>query len=249
MRSGTKFETFLRQWRAALRSPNESWDGWRAVAELRRAGYTVRANQSPKENERISMFDFVFCDPAHRWRPRKMFSHILDEVEDYKNKRLTWEEPYRKTELFLARTGRSTFLRSKQVGTEALKQLLMNTAKLIEEQRCLVKNLRSATRRSPLGVWERLWPNHVRSATVNRGIDLDTRLQLQIAKMFRTFLHKDEGVSLRTIARLVVLAYHVAGLATTVSKDEPLRLVGSPRTITVRSVEEILRRNRIDSRH
>jgi hypothetical protein len=246
MRSETKFESFLKQWRAALRSPSESWDGWRAVAELRRAGYTRRSNLSPEENDRISMFDFVFCNPVHRWRPREMFTNILDEVEDYKRKKLTGEEQYRKTELFLARIGRSTFLQSKRVGAETLERLLMNTANLIEEQRHLVKNLRSPTQRSPLGVWERLWPNHVRSARVNRKIDLDTRLQLQIAKMFRTFLHKDEGVSLRTIARLVVLAYKVVGLADAKSEGGILYIANSPRTITTRSVEEILRRNRID---
>jgi len=194
------------------------------------------------------MFDFVFCNPVHRWRPKKMLGHILDEVEDYKQQKHAWEEEFRKTEFFLARIGRSAFLQSKRIGEKALKQLLTNTASLIEEQRCLVNRLRNPPQRSPLGVWERLWTNHARKASINREIDLDTRLQLQIAKMFRTFLHKDEGVSLRTIARLVVLVYKVAGLASIVSKDGPLVLVGSERTITCRSVEDILRRNRIDGR-
>src|SRR6266852_8378122 len=234
MRSGTNFESFLKQWRTALRSPNESWDGWRAVAELRSAGYTLTSKRSPEENERVSMFDFVLCKPGHRWRPKQMLGNILDEVEDYRQQKRAWNEKYRKTEFFLARIGRSTFLRSKRVGAEVLKQLLMNTANLIEEQRCLVKNLRSPTKRSPLGVWERLWPNHVRSARANREIDLDTRLQLQTAKMFRTFLHKDEGVSLRTIARLVVLVHKVAGLASIDLKTEALFIAGSRRTITCR---------------
>jgi hypothetical protein len=194
------------------------------------------------------MFDFVFCKPAHRWRPRKMLCHILDEVDDYKKQKLTREEQYRKTELFLARIGRSTALQGKRVGAETLKQLLKNTARLIEEQRRLVRSLRNPTQRSPLGVWEQLWGSHVRKSSINREIDLDTRLQLQIAKMFRTFLHKDEGVSLRTIARLVVLVYKVAGLASIDSKNETLVIAGSPRTITWRSVEEILRRYRLDSR-
>ena len=245
MRSETNFELFLEQWRAALRSPNEWWDGWRAVAELRSAGYTLSSKSSPRDRERVSMFDFVLCTPGHRWRPRTMLGHILDEIEDYRQQKHAWEEEYRKTEVFLARIERSVTVQSKRVGDEPLKQLLKNTASLIEKQRRLVNNLRNPTQRSPLGVWERLWSNHARKASINREIDLDTRLQLQIAKMFRTFLHKDEGVSLRTIARLVVLIYKVAGLASIDSRDLHLVLVGSQRTMRWCSVEEILRRNRI----
>jgi hypothetical protein len=246
MRSETNFESFLKQWQAALRSPSQSWDGWRAVAELRSAGYTVRSKSSREEDERVSMFDFVLCRPAHRWRPRKMLSHILDEVENYKEQKQTWKEKYRETEFFLAGIERRVVLQSKRVSEDALKQLLKKTANLIEEQRRLVNNLKNQTQRSPLGVWERLWANHTRKVNIRREIELDTRLQLQIAKMFRTFLHKDEGVSLRTIARLVVLVYKVAGLAGRDAKNATSVLVGSRRTITCRSVEEILRRNRID---
>src|SRR5467141_3780746 len=246
MRSETNFEAFLGQWRAALRSPSESWDGFRAVAELQSAGYAQKSKATPQDDERVSMFDFVLCKPGHRWRPKQMLGNILGEVEDYRQQKRDWNEKYRKTELFLARIGRSTFLRSKRVGAEVLKQLLMNTANLIEEQRRLVKNLRNPTQRSPLGVWEQLWPNHIRRASIKREIDLDTRLQLQTAKMLRTFLHKDEGVSLRTIARLVVLVYKTAGLASLDSEDGTLFIAGSRRTITCRSVEEILRHNRID---
>jgi hypothetical protein len=175
-----------------------------------------------------------------------MFRHILGEVKDYKKYKHIWKNKYRETELFLAKIGRGTVLQSMHDGDADLKQLLKNTASLIEEQRRLAKNLRNPTRRSPLGAWERLWANQNRKASINRGIDLDTRLQVQTAKMFRTFLHKNEGVSLRTIARLVVLVYQVAGLANMDVKNDTLVIAGSQRTISVRSVEEILRRNRID---
>ena len=61
--------------------------------------------------------------------------------------------------------------------------------------------------------------------------------------MFRTFLHRDEGVSLRTIARLVVLVYYIAELATENQKDGCLWT--SNRVITVRSVEDKVRRKGI----
>jgi hypothetical protein len=62
--------------------------------------------------------------------------------------------------------------------------------------------------------------------------------------MFRTFLREDEGVSLRTIARLVVLVYKAAGLASEIKNDGVLRLPDSHHAISVRSVEEKLRRRR-----
>jgi len=61
MRSETNFEAFLGQWRAALRSPSESWDGFRAVAELQSAGYAQKSKATPQDDERVSMFDFVLC--------------------------------------------------------------------------------------------------------------------------------------------------------------------------------------------
>jgi hypothetical protein len=246
MRSQTGFESFLERWRTALRSQSDSWEGRRAVTELRSAGYETGSALLPEENRRISMFDFVLCKPSHGWRPRKMLRHILDEVKDYEKQKRIWKEKYCETEFFLAKIERTTLRHSKSVREEPLKQLLEKLAGQIEEQRRLVNNLRNPAQRSPLGVWEQLWANHARKTNITREIDLDTRLQLQIAKMFRTFLHKDEGVSLRTIARLVVLVYKVAGLANGNSEGEILNIANSPRTITTRSVEEILRRNRID---
>jgi hypothetical protein len=82
-------------------------------------------------------------------------------------------------------------------------------------------------RRSPLGVWERLWSRHARAETIRREIDLDARLQKQAAKMFRTFPSEDEGVSLRTIARLVVLVYQVGGIASYDKQTGQLVIVNS----------------------
>jgi hypothetical protein len=64
--------------------------------------------------------------------------------------------------------------------------------------------------------------------------------QLQLAKMFLT---KENGVSLRTIARLVVLVYFVAELAS--KWDGRLQIGDSSDFLSVRAVEEKLHRNRI----
>ncbi len=105
----------------------------------------------------------------------------------------------------------------------------------IEERRVAVKSCRGEDKKSaPLGeAWEQFWPRRPRSETISRGIDLDTRLQLQCAKMFRIFL---PAASVQTIARLIVLVYLVTGLA--IETTYGLSIVRRRRPITVRSVRE-----------
>jgi hypothetical protein len=242
MSSDQEFQSFLKKWRAALLVQSGMWEGPLAVGELARAGYAL----SPKlPDERISMLSFVRCDPEHRWRPRDMLSKVLAEVDDYKKQKRAWQKEFRAAELFLANTERNVGRRRANVADAQLKTLLGRTQNLIEQQRLAVRNLTEPARISPLGVWERLWQKNVRAEHITQEIGLDKRLQLQAAKMFRTFLHKDEGVSRRTIARLVVLVYSVTGLATYDKKKELLCILGSDREVTVRSVEEKLRRNGI----
>jgi hypothetical protein len=243
MRSDPEFESFLKKWRAALHSPRNIWEGPRAVAELERAGYTEKSKSAP--DERVSMLSFVRCDPQHRWRPREMLKRVLAEVEDYKRQKLSWQKEFRATELFLAGIGRKVILRRGRVADDRLKELLARTANAIEEQRKALKNLTDPAELSPLGPMELLWEKNARAENIGKEIELDTRLQLQMAKMFRTPLHPDVGVSRRTIARLVLLAYLVSGLAAERKDDGFLWIVGSDRKITTRNVEDKLRRNKI----
>lgn len=243
MRSDPKFQSFLRKWRDAFRAPNDLWSGQRAVKELRGAGYTITSKRSP--NERISMLSFVCCDSQHRWRPSEMLEKVFAEVEDYRRQKFAWQKEFRETELFLAGSERRVRRQLLSVNDSRLKKLLANTAHAIERRRLVLRDFSASPRRSPLGVWERLWSQNSRAESVQREIGLDTRLQVQSAKMFRTFLHKDEGVSLRTVARLVVLVYLVAELASETNSDGCLRISGSRHALTWRSVEDKLRRNQI----
>lgn len=58
--------------------------------------------------------------------------------------------------------------------------------------------------------------------------------------MLRTFLREEQGVSSRTTARLVVLVFLAAELASEFNNEGFLRIVDSKRAVTVRSVEEKL---------
>jgi hypothetical protein len=235
MRSASRFKSFLKGWQDALRAPDDLWQGQRAVADLKRAGYI---EVSAGTSTRISMLN-----PVDRWRPREMLKNVFAEVSDYKRRKLAWKKEFRNTELFLAKIERMTLRQRSRTDDLRMKKLLGNTASVIERRHFVLRDFRNGTQRSPLGVWERLWPEHARAENIPREIELDTRLQVQAAKMFRTFLPRDEGVSLRTIARLVVLVYYIAELATENQKDGCLWT--SNRAITVRSVEDKLRRKGI----
>jgi hypothetical protein len=240
MRSDPEFQLFLKNWRDAFRAPTPLWDGNRAVADLKSARYT---RSSPQENARRSMLEFVQCEPGYGPRPWDMLKGIVGEVKDYKRQKLAWRKERKDTELFLAEVERRIKLRRSRVVDPILSSLLATAAERIEQQRLALQDSIRPAHHSPLGIWERLWAKHERSADINRGIDLDTRLQLQSAKMLRTFLHQDDGVSLRTIARLVVLVYLAAGLA--YEKDDRLLIVDSRRVVDWRNVEDKLRQREI----
>ena len=241
MRSDPEFQLFLKKWRDAFRAPSPLWDGNRAVADLKSARYT---RLGPNGDPDRSLLKFVQCEEGYGPRPWSMLGGIVGEVKDYKRQRLAWKKESRDAEVLLAEVGRRVKLRGLDVVDPRLKSLLASAAKMIERYRLALRSPARPAKDSPLGVWERLWTGHERSTDINRGIDLDTRLQSQSAKMLRTFLHRDDGVSLRTIARLVVLVYLAAGLASE-GKDGCLLIADSKHPITWRTVEDKLRRKRI----
>jgi hypothetical protein len=221
-----EFKEFLMKWRHAFAQESKRWEGPQAVRALRRqTGY----------------LDFICCKPGERPTPKWMFKGILDEVEDYRTQKKLWQKDFRDTERFLAQIGRRVELRSRATVTVQLKNRLHDLALEIEKCRAGVKSCLGEG--TPLGAaWEQLWPHRHRTDTIYRGIDLDHRLQSQCAKMFRIFLR---AVSVRTIARLIVLVYWTTDLA--VERDNRLWIVSEDRPITVRSVDEKLVRKKFPS--
>jgi hypothetical protein len=221
-----EFKAFLTKWRSDITYQSDLWEGPRAVSELRhKAGY----------------LDFILCKPDGRRPSVWLLRGILGEVEDYRTQKQVWQKEFRDTEIFLAKIGREVELQSKKTATVHLKDILHKAALGIEEQRIAVRSyLERNQKGSPLGAaWEQFWPRRARTEVINREISLDTRLQFQCAKMLRIFLRE---LSVRTIARLIVLVYWTTGLA--FDKDDELWIVNERRRITVRSVEMKLVRNR-----
>jgi hypothetical protein len=104
-----------------------------------------------------------------------------------------------------------------------------------------VGQLKEERRNWHVGVWQQLWPEIPRKNLVSRKIELDTRLQVELGKMLADYLRPEdrhERVSLETIARLILLAYRVGGLA---YKDESgTRLNSTNRNLTVRNIRDNL---------
>jgi len=221
-----EFKAFLIKWRSAITYQSDLWEGPRAVGELRQtAGY----------------LDFILCRPDGRPAPRSMLRGVLDEVEHYRAKKEAWQKEFRDTEIFLAKIERKAERQSTKTATVDLKNILHTVALGIEKQRLAVNSyLNTDKKGSPLGlVWAEIWPLPARTVILNREIDLDMRFQFRCAKMFRIFLR---ALSVRTIARLIVLVYWTTGLATV--ENNALWIANKRRRITVRSVEEKLIRNR-----
>jgi hypothetical protein len=224
-----EFKAFLTKWRLAINYQSDLWEGPRAVVELRQqAGY----------------LDFILCKPDGRRAPRSMLRGVLEEVEHYRAKKEASQKEFRNTEIFLATIGRKAERQSKKTATPHLKNVLHAVALRIDEQRDAVHRYLGNKKGSSLGaVWAEIWPQPARTVIINRGIDLDMRFQFRCAKMFRTYLR---GVSIRTIARLILLVYWTTALATV--QDDVLWIVTERRRITVRSVEEKLIRNRFPAK-
>jgi hypothetical protein len=72
-----------------------------------------------------------------------------------------------------------------------------------------------------------------------KRIDLDTRFQIRIAVILRSYLDRDFGISLRTISRLVALTYLASGLAR--EKDDLLLIPERKKPITVGGIDQTIR--------
>jgi hypothetical protein len=235
-----EFQTFLSKWRRALVDPKLIWEGRKAVRELRAASYGIEPG--------LTMLDFIRCDEGTGWRPREMLDRVIGEVEDYKQKKQAWSNAIRrnearKVELFLTDLSTRASSESTQVYDPFAKKLLKRMSRKIQTERADFVRYTKKAEISPLGRWEGLWKRAPRRASIERAIALDSRLQEQSAKMLRTFL--GESVSLRTIARLVLLVYIACDLAKQNPEDGQLWIAGERRTISVRSIEEKLRRAKI----
>jgi hypothetical protein len=225
-----ELEDFLAQWRIELKRQGAGWEGRRAVSELKR-----------KE-----MYEFLLCEKKSdtEWQAEDLFTRIVDEMKAYRKEatgRLARECFEEIDDILRGVTGT---IQKKEGETDAprLKALLSDLRKEVERTRKTVERLMQERRDRHFGIWQHLWPEIPRKYFVSKKIDLDSRLQVGLGRMFADYLRPSERhnrASMETIARLILLAYRVGGLS---YEDEAgTRMHGTRRKLTVRNIRENLR--------
>jgi hypothetical protein len=221
-----EFEEFLKEWRLRLRVKGERWGGPCAVAEL----------------QRKKMFNFLLCKKRSEiyWQAEDLLSRIVDEMKAYRKEasgRLV-KEHYDDIDEFLKKDSIRIKRQEERTTIQELKSLLKYLRKKVERTRKTARRLKKGKKDWPFGVWRLLWPEIPRKNLVSRKIELDTRLQVELGKMFADYL-RPEGVKLETIARLILLAYLVGGLSGMDGKV--IRTIYTDRVLKVRNIRENLR--------
>jgi hypothetical protein len=90
---------------------------------------------------------------------------------------------------------------------------------------------------------EKLFEDAAYPAELVKRIDLDRRFQVRVALILRSYLFRGCGVSLKTIARLVVLTYISGGIGRKL--EEYLSIKGRKKPINVSNVDLKLRNARV----
>jgi hypothetical protein len=236
------FDAFITRWRSRLTDCDPLWEGGFAVTELRRKG----------------VWDFLRCekDWKNDWRSQDCLRRILAELNRYRRETQAWKQTgllarqeLKEGSQFLSKLESQLAKKEEKSRTPILKYHLRKTRKQVTESQEALKNFKKLATKtrfvhSPLGSWELLWPKQKAEMYVRRGIQLDSRLQFQLGKMLSTFLRED-GITLKTISRLIVLAYWVAEIAVPyVDKDsetvQRLKTIYTERDLSVRNVQDNL---------
>jgi hypothetical protein len=223
----SEFDAFMKEWRDGLKREGQGWDGTRAVAELKRKG----------------MLEFLMAEGgAQNGRAtRHLFRRMFHETQSYK-KELAGS-------LLKERLDRvDESLRRIQVKVQREKDLANDTEieEILQRLGADILKARVAVRWSTFNreklnfgfLQELLWPEVPRRRLVSRRIEADTRLQIELAKVLMLYL-RQKGISLETIARLILLAYWAGGLSEAESGFSRSRLTG--RALKVRNIRENLR--------
>jgi len=148
---------------------------------------------------------------------------------------------WRQTRNFLETAARKFDKEAKCSSSPEVKVLLRRYARRVEADRERLERKREMVWEKPLGASGRVQLAHQyeRKRPV-REDHLDTLFQIRLALLLRQYLHKKDGVSRQTIARLIVFTYLVADLAE--DRDGHITINNSERRLNIFNVEQTLRR-------
>jgi hypothetical protein len=221
-----EFEEFLKRWRDGLKRRSYIWQGPRAVAEL----------------QRKKMFAFLLCKKRSDtdWQADDLLRRIVSEMRAYRTDTTSrlMKEYFDDADEFLR--GVINKMQKAEDGTKigSLQFVLQDLKKKAGRARETVARLRKNKKNWQFGMWQHGWPEVPRRNLVSRKKELDTRLQAELGKMLADYL-RPAGISLETIARLVLLAYWAGGLFEPKDGKSPKTDAGG--ILTVRNIRENLR--------
>jgi hypothetical protein len=221
---------FVKEWRLRLRREGTEWDGPRAVAEL----------------QQKNLFEFLLCEKrsATEWQAQDLFGRIRSEMKAYRKEaeQKLLREYFDDIDKFLDGMRRKIQQKEEnKTNLRELKSLLKDLGHDVERTQKAVRWLRKRKTNWHFGVWRHFWPKIPRTNLVSRTIDLDTRLQIELGKMFSDYLRLKnvKKVKWETIARLILLAYRVGGLAG--MDGEVTRTILTSRVLNVRNIRDKLK--------
>lgn len=228
-----KFENFLEKWRCGLKTPSPDWEGPRAVAELRQTKM-LNFLLCEKKRYRTKSGKKEWHDNWPDWQPDDLLRRVTQEMRIYRHEceaRLL-DRDFKELDDFLGAIFQKIKKRESHTRFKEFTSALSDLRKRVERARKRLTGFRK---------WKRanlLWPELPRTNRVIRAIDRDTRLQVELGKMFADYLPQS-GVSLETITRLILLAYLAGGLAARDGND--IRTIHTNQVLTVRKVRDKLR--------
>jgi hypothetical protein len=218
-------DRFLAKWRLLLRRQADSWVV-RAVAELKAKG----------------IFEFLMCENRSNgeWQARDLFQRVLREMWLYREEAQHGlvKDCYSEIANFLKVEEVRIHKKACLVHVQEVSTLLQDLRKKVQRARKTLDALRERRQKWTHGQWQRLWETVPRKNLVPRNIELDTRLQVEIGKMFADYLVL-EGVSVETIARLIILVYRAGELCAMYEGE--VRTIYTNRALDVRNIRDILR--------
>jgi hypothetical protein len=253
---------FITEWRRLLEREGGAWKGTEAVAELKQKGLfdLIRDKteaSKPGESEAVSALtlDDVEEDELKTskkpkpklynvWQSEDLFRRVFEEIREYKEEVAGGlkKKHIKKIDRFLDRQLKGIRKELADTSIRELKSVLEDLKEAAEKAKRSVVKSTTIIERRRRGVWRHFWPENQRKELVPKKIDLDTRLQIELGKIFAVHMGPS-GITLETIARLIVLAYVAGDLAQL--KEGRLKISASGRELTIRKVRDVLRYKRI----
>ena len=218
------FDEFLTRWRSELGK------GLRTVAELQRKKW----------------LDFLRLEGKSTkvWEAKGLLERMLEEIRDYIDdvSGMSLKEQFREVDEFVRRLAVRIQRQQDKTKNARLKAILKRLRTYAIRTQRAVESLKQEI--EEFDEFEFEWPEIPRKNLTVRKMELDTRLQVELAKTLAMCLRrgkKNKRISLERIARLVLMAYLAGELATEEEKTGMIRTHKTDRILTVRNIRDNLR--------